>query len=129
MDLVVVTTGGRAYDNRSVVYRILDDISERHKIVVVMHGACPVGIGGLDWLVDDWAEDRSIPCLRFPPDPRDEEKRFFRRNYRMVKHAVDIAARKDSRIPIVIAFPGGKGTEMTASISRGFGIRVKQVDK
>lgn len=125
MDLVVVVTGGRDYTDRSAVFGVLDELRELHAVRVVMHGACPVAPGGADWIADDWTVARHVPCRAFPPDPRHGYRRFATRNHRMVEAANTLRV-QSVRTPLVVAFPGGRGTAMTKGIATELGVPVWQ---
>jgi UDP-N-acetylmuramoylalanine-D-glutamate ligase len=104
----VVVTGGRQYGNAEWLGQMLDSI----KIIELAQG----GASGADALARQWAEARQIPCRQFNADWQ-----------RFKKVAGPIRNREmltNFRPDLVIAFPGGKGTNNCVELARRFGIPV-----
>lgn len=90
--------GGRDYDDRDQLFRILDAAHVANPIVCLIHGAAR----GADSLAADWALDRDVLCNAYPADwDRDGKAAGPIRNQRMLD---------EGKPHIVIAFPGGRGT-------------------
>jgi hypothetical protein len=93
----LLVCGGRDYDDRAHVFRVLDTL----RPTLVIHGAA----SGADRAAWDWAELRGVPHMPFPVT--DEEWRTIGkkagplRNQRMLD---------EGRPDAVLAFPGGRGT-------------------
>ena len=98
----VLVCGGRAYADRQTLYGALDTLHSRHKFKIVIAG----GARGADSLAEEWARDRNIPSEIYHADWQLGRKAGPIRNQRMLD---------EGRPQLVIAFPGGRGTEdMTA---------------
>lgn len=98
--ITILVTGGRNFSHRTRLFDMLDRLSQKRPIALVVHG----GATGADTLAGIYAEERNIPCRVYKPDraldgPGRDWK--FRRNLRMLH-----AAKPD----LVVAFPGGPGT-------------------
>jgi len=107
----VLVCGGRMYDDRSCVFRILDALHAEKTITLVLHGVAD----GADMMADAWAFDRKVETLRFPA----------------WRYASPIA-RNDAMLRegnpgLVIAFPGGSGTADMVARARAAGVRVIRV--
>ena len=96
--MIVLVTGGRGYSNRQYVFYILDQIHQRSKITLLVHG----GARGADTLAGEWAESRGVPVQAFMAD---WERYGYRagpvRNARMLREA---------QPRLCVAFAGGRGT-------------------
>lgn len=93
----VLVCGGRAYDDREAVYRVL---SEQHRVVSfthLIHGDSR----GVDHFADQWAIENGVQSVRCAAN-WDAMGRAAGplRNQRML----------DLEPHLVIAFPGGRGT-------------------
>jgi predicted polyphosphate/ATP-dependent NAD kinase len=92
--LIVIVCGGRDYDDRVHLYRILGKLSP----VRVIHGGCPTGA---DWLASCWAEVQGVEVDVFHAEwGRHGRAAGPIRNSAMAKSGADL----------LLAFPGGKGT-------------------
>lgn len=90
----VLVTGGRDYRDREAVWRKLDEIQPS----VVIHG----GASGVDRAAGAWAQARGIPEIVMPYAKTFGVRGGPIRNGWMLEHC---------NPNIVLAFPGGKGTE------------------
>lgn len=96
-NICIAVTGGRDYQNKSVVFSALDKINAEHKISLLIHG----GARGADTLCRDWAVERNIPVeLHNAEWDRLGKRAGIIRNQRMLDRNPDA----------VVAFPGGRGT-------------------
>lgn len=113
--LRVVTTGGRAYEQRSVVELAIELLASLADELVVYHG----GASGADRLVDEACRARGITVEAVSA----EWRRYGRaagpiRNRRMLLFA---------QPHFVVAFPGGKGTADLVTRAQAAGIPVVSV--
>lgn len=82
---------------------------------VIIHGAAP----GADSVAARWAERHDVPALAFPAKWKKHGKSAGPlRNAKMLA---------EGRPDIVIAFPGGRGTEDMKSKARAAGVQVVEV--
>ena len=109
----VLVCGGRKFDDKDALFRQLD--AWRPRIGVIICGAAR----GADALAADWARSRNVPLQLFPANwARHGRAAGFKRNWQMLKHG---------RPDVVIAFPGGKGTEQMVRIAREAGVKVIRI--
>jgi hypothetical protein len=99
----VIVCGGRNYRDRETAFATLDRISsEMGGIIEVSHG----GAAGADQLANEWCKERGVACRVFPADRKQYGKAAGpRRNQTMLDHCLLVHG-----LDLVIAFPGGKGT-------------------
>lgn len=115
--MIVLVCGGRDYANWHRVYQVLDHIHEKVKpISLIIHG----GADGADKLAGQWADDTELPAMEVKAD----WKRYGTgagpvRNQRMID---------DWHVDIVVAFPGGRGTEDMIKRALNANIPVKRID-
>ncbi len=94
----VLVCGGRDYDDREQMFRILDVAHAANPIECLIHGAAR----GADTLAADWALERDVHCNAYPADwERNGKAAGPIRNRKMLE---------EGKPHMVIAFPGGKGT-------------------
>ena len=102
--------GGRDYDDYAFVEQVLDFYGPD----TVIHGAAR----GADSLAGCWAAERGVTVEAFPANwHRDGRAAGPIRNVKMLA---------DGRPDVVIAFPGGKGTEHMVKIAKAKGVQVLQ---
>ncbi len=120
----VLVTGGRNYSNAVYVFECMDEVNTEVGISLVIHGACPVGAGGADFLAEDWAKHREIPFLGIPARFKAKGPAAGpARNGDMLRRA---------KVQLVLAFPGGRGTADMVKKARAANIEVrefKEIDK
>lgn len=95
--------------------RVLDQLHEKHKITTIIHG----NARGADTLSGLWAKKNKINAQIFPA----QWSKYGRaagpiRNQHMLS---------ESQPDLVVAFPGGKGTQNMVQISKKNGTRVIDV--
>jgi hypothetical protein len=113
----VLVCGGRNYSDRGQLFAILDQAHYEIPIVCLIHGAAR----GADSLAGQWAREHSIPEQRFPADwDKYGKSAGYRRNQRMLL---------ESNPDIVIAFPGGSGTENMKRLARNASVPISTVPK
>lgn len=98
--------GGRLYSELSYFNSMMDSLRERFDITKIVHGAAT----GADSLADVWAHRNHIPVTAYSADWKNIGKAAgIVRNQKML----------DEEDPdLVIAFPGGRGTEDMCSRAR-----------
>lgn len=110
----VLVCGGRDFHDRARLYRVLDKVHERYPITLVIQG----GALGADTLAGGWAWKEAIPCLVVPAKwARHGKAAGAMRNQDMLAWEPDM----------VIAFPGGVGTDDMIRRAKKAGIRVRRV--
>jgi YspA, cpYpsA-related SLOG family len=111
----VLVTGGRNYSDRSAVDRVLDSIHMERGISVLIHG----GAAGADELASEWAYDSGIVESAFPAnwDKHGRAAGPIRNKQMLVEGKPDL----------VVAFPGGKGTQNMVRQARDSGVEVYEV--
>lgn len=112
----VLVCGGRDYQNRDILFRILDASNADRPIDLIIHGAAR----GADSLAQAWADNRGVRCLQFPADWKTDGKAAGPiRNRRMLLEGPDL----------VLAFPGGKGTADMKKQARKMGVPTVTVNQ
>jgi len=93
----VLVCGGRYYEDRTTLYRILDEVDATYSITHLVHG----GAKGADKLAGQWAAERGIMCLEVAAEWQKHGNRAGPlRNAKMLLLEPGL----------VVAFPGGAGT-------------------
>lgn len=91
----VIVTGGRDYDDEIMLCDTLDFLQP----TLVVQG----GANGADNMARQWAEDNNVECVTIEADWANHGKSAGpKRNLRMLKAYPNA---------VVLAFPGGKGTQ------------------
>lgn len=107
IDNVVLVTGGREYSDKSFLYEQLDLVHP----TLILHG----GARGADALTDIYALEKKIPRKIFRAEWHIHgNKAGPIRNEQMAKSGPDL----------VVAFPGGRGTNNMVSVAKKYGIPV-----
>lgn len=105
--------GGRDYFNAERVYEVLD-YAYRYKPFTLISG----GATGADTLGIQWAKLRGVPCEVYPAQWRLHGRRAGPlRNYQMIATGIDV----------LLAFPGGRGTEHMMLACTKAGVKVIKV--
>ena len=95
--LIVAVTGGRDYDDWPNVWKWLDSYAARGEDMIVLQG----GASGADKAARDWAHKRGLQCVTYHYRNRGKSGGPLR-NAAMIEHG---------RPDVLLAFPGGAGTE------------------
>ena len=121
----VLVCGGRDYDNRERLFRVLDQALQAAtlsgKTFILVHG----GARGADTLADVWATDRKIT---------DEGGvvRVYAANWERDRKAAGPIRNKlmltESKPHVIIACSGGNGTAHMMKIGRAAGVPVLEVE-
>jgi hypothetical protein len=94
----VLVCGGRGYDNRKLLFDVLDVAHAANPIELLIHGDAT----GADAMAHEWAQDKGLVCSEFRAAWREHGKAAGpMRNQRMLD---------EGKPHLVIAFPGGRGT-------------------
>ncbi len=108
----ILVTGGRTYHDRTTVHAALEDYPDVEAI-------CTGGADGADSLAATWAARRGVRCFTFKADWAAHGKKAGPlRNQRMLD---------EFKPDLVLAFPGGKGTEDCARRAEAAGVKVRRV--
>lgn len=101
----VIVCGGRNYQDIQRVYRVLDTVAARIRILAIRQGGCR----GADQLAQRWARARCIPIETFSAEWARLGKAAgpVRNQAMLTAHNPAIPT---SRVCFVVAFPGGSGT-------------------
>ena len=109
-----IVCGGRSFANQQAIYEALDFIHSLTPISTLIHGAA----SGADTISGQWAADRGVNCIPVAANwERDGRSAGPIRNQKMLKMGADV----------VIAFPGGRGTDDMIRRARMDGIHVTSV--
>lgn len=123
MSGTIIVCGGRSYNDRATVYKVLDQLRPD----VVVHGACGVDADARDWsrmrgadrFADEWAVLKGVQRHRRPAMwDLMGNKAGPVRNRQMAT---------EFPTATVVAFPGGKGTGNMVSIACELGMTVRHV--
>jgi len=107
----VLVTGGRKYNDSDSLRRALDHLHAQTPFTLLIHG----GASGADRLAAAWAASAGVPIREFPADwNRYGNSAGPRRNREMLAFGPDL----------VVAFPGGTGTQDMVGIATAAGVRV-----
>ena len=112
----VLVCGGRDYTDRAKVWKVLNRLHADKTITLVIDGVA-VGADTLGWL---WAINHDVHSLRFPA----QWKKYGRsagpvRNTQMLD---------EGKPDLIIAFPGGRGTENMVIQATGRGFEVRRIE-
>jgi hypothetical protein len=108
----VLVCGGRDFDDRARLYAALDRLHLQHGFSLLIAG----GAQGADTLAVQWARSRGIRTKIFMARWITEGRAAGPiRNARMLN---------EGRPDLVVAFPGGKGTDGMVAMARGAGVEV-----
>jgi hypothetical protein len=110
----ILVCGGRDYNDRERIYRVLDNAAKALGDIIIIHG----GANGADKISGDWASERNFDVEVYPADwDKYKKAAGFIRNSQMLN---------EGKPDIVLAFPGGKGTAMMISIAEKAGVKVRK---
>lgn len=111
----VLVCGGRQFNQPRLVGRVLAEIHTERRFSLVISG----GANGADRYGEDWARHNRVPLCVFPANWQFEGKRAGPvRNAAMLQFA---------KPDLVVAFPGGPGTEDMMRQARMTGVTVIQL--
>lgn len=113
----VLVTGGRYYDQRQSLFWNLDRLVLRPELLV--NG----GATGADALSTEWAKLRGISFKEYPVLDADWKQFGFGAGPRRNTHML-----KDAQPALVIAFPGGRGTNDMVRKAERAGVPVLKIN-
>ena len=109
----VLVCGGRDYTSLSRVCIELDKLDPKPTLLISGHAR------GADQIAEQWAKENKIPTRLFPADWDKYGKRAgYLRNVKMLE---------EGNPDLVVAFPGGKGTNMMIAIAESADIPVIKI--
>lgn len=115
MEQRVLVCGGRDYDDIPLLWEVLDAAHAANPIVALVSGMAR----GADSIAIMWAYNRGVLVAPFPADWRRDGKAAGPiRNQRMLD---------EGKPHLVIAFPGGRGTEDMVKRAEKAGVPVARV--
>ena len=110
----VLVCGGRGFYKESLVIETLDSIHAETPITLIIEG----GAKGADELARVWARRRKVPNQTYEANWLKLGKDAgFQRNQQMLD---------EGKPDLVIAFPGGAGTDMMVGLAKKQGIEVRR---
>jgi len=111
----VLVCGGRDFKDKKLIYKSLDKIHRELGFDVVIEGDS----SGVDRLAGAWARNRKLDDMKFRADWEQHGKAAGPiRNRQMLQYG---------KPDLVIAFPGGKGTENMIKQATAANIPVRQI--
>lgn len=116
----LLVCGGREYSDEGAVNGFLDHLNHERRIELVIDGSAK----GADSLASKWARTKGIPNMRFPApwEWAKSEGNVGKAGPIRNKWLLDYG-----RPDLVVAFPGGKGTEHMIKLAKKNLIEVIEV--
>lgn len=74
---------------------------------------------GVDTLAKEWAKYNKVAVLSFPAD--------WRNNGQAAGYLRNVQMLEEGEPDLVVAFPGGKGTEMMCALAKRVGVEVRKI--
>ena len=114
----VLVCGGRNYDDKDHVFETLDSLKDTIDVPLhIISGAAK----GADSLASEWARLNHVDLTEFPADWSSHGKSAGPiRNQQMLG---------EGKPDLVVAFPGGRGTQHMVNIARKAGVSIIQATK
>lgn len=113
----VLVCGGRTFDDVELLNSTLDALHKARPIDLIIHGDCT----GADLMAEGWASSLCVSVDAFPANWQDQGKAAGPiRNERMIR---------EGKPTLVIAFPGGIGTEDMVRKAEDHGIPVRRIER
>jgi hypothetical protein len=107
--MIVLVCGGRDYTNEALVFKTLDNLTD---VTSIVSGLAK----GADSLAEKWAITHGVPFVGYAADWKKEGKKAgYLRNRKMLEEGCP---------DLVVAFPGGRGTEMMVDIAKAANVPV-----
>jgi hypothetical protein len=110
--MIVIVAGGRYYNDRKLVFAVLDKLNSEKPIDLLIQG----GATGADALALEWCNKRYINCVQVDADWK-----------KLGNAAGPIRNRKmleDFQPDLVVAFPGNRGTADMKRQAKKAGVKV-----
>lgn len=123
----VLVCGGRDYANKMRVRSVMNVLHAETTIKCVIHGNCGkvdpetlIVVRGADLMAKEWAIDHGVTQVPYPADWDTHGKAAGPiRNQTML----DVG-----KPDLVVAFPGGRGTDDMVAKARAAGVQVMEVE-
>lgn len=116
-DAFVWVAGGRDYTNELRIHNVLTTYSTKHGIETVITGAAP----GADLIAEAWARKSEIPYIGVPAKWTEQGKAAGPIRNELIARCY--------KPDVLIAFPGGTGTEDAIQKARERNIPVFEIDR
>lgn len=118
--MILLVCGGRDYSDGEHVFAVLDEIHQAEDVLLVVEGTAR----GADLLAEAWARSREVPYLGVPAPWATKRKAAgpIRNSQMLDTRTLGLPFRVP--ITLVVAFPGGSGTEDMVTKARAAGIEV-----
>lgn len=111
----VLVCGGRTFDDKELIYATLDRLHKLHGFDVLIEGDAH----GVDRIAGYWARRNRVDDLKFAAKWNDYGNAAGPiRNRKMLE---------DGRPDLVVAFPGGRGTENMVRLAKAAGVAVIEI--
>lgn len=113
----ILVCGGRDFSDSNLLNKFLNQyLSDIDDLVIIQGDA-----KGADYLAKLWAVSNTVKFESFPADWKKYGKRAgYIRNTQMLN---------EGKPDIVVAFPGGKGTQMMITLAEAAGVPVVNVEE
>lgn len=112
----VLVCGGRNFNDPMLFGSWMGGVMNKHEVTQIIHG----GAKGADFMAGKFAEWKGIPVRVFPADWKKHGKAAGPiRNKQMLE---------EGGPDLVLAFPGGRGTQNMVEQARASGVEVFEVD-
>ena len=113
--MVVLVCGGRAFNDRELLFGVLDDLHRKMRLSEIIHG----GAAGAEALAGRWAREHGIYARVFKAD---WEK--YGNNAGPIRNALML---ENGRPALVVAFPENRGTADMVARARKAGVALMEV--
>jgi len=110
-EMRLLVCGGRDFDNRSGLFRLLDGIASRNNVKAIIQGDAP----GADSIAKQWAVLNNVHLDSYPADWSIGPSAGPIRNRRMLEQG---------RPTHCLAMPGGRGTANMVSQAKAAGVKM-----
>jgi hypothetical protein len=118
--MIIIVCGGRNYQNRENVFTYLDELHAFRQISMVIHGACmqkgSIELCGADRWAEEWACYREVAYMGIPAKWSTQGNSAGPIRNRTMRLWPDVE--------LVVAFPGGVGTQNMIDLAHKGGIKV-----
>ena len=115
----IIVCGGREYKNREHVFEILDTLLPIKDQITILQGEAI----GADELAREWCEFNKVKCIPFPAD----WNKYHRPGRKNPAGPIRNREMFNSGCDLVIAFPGGTGTNDMCSYAESKGCTVIRI--
>lgn len=112
----ILVCGGRDYSDQEKVNEVLNIMHNANPVTTIVHGDAT----GADTLANNWAKGAGVNVVAYPADWKTYGKSAGPiRNEKMLN---------EQNPDLVLAFPGGKGTEHMMKIAKEKGVFIMRVE-